>query len=91
MLRTQTKKLKPLAELVSLRGKTALITGAASGIGKAMAYRFAEASANLELVDINEAKLCTARDELSALNVKIDTYKVDLSKKSEIERSCGTN
>jgi NAD(P)-dependent dehydrogenase (short-subunit alcohol dehydrogenase family) len=84
MLRTRTRKLKPLAELVSLHGKTALITGAASGIGKAMAYRFAEAGADLELVDINEEKLRTAQDELSELSVKIGTHKVDLGKKSEI-------
>jgi len=86
MLRTKTKKLKPLAKLMSLRGKTALITGAASGIGKAMAYRFAEAGADLELVDINEEKLKTAYYELSKLNVTIGTHKVDLGKKSEIER-----
>jgi len=86
MLKTEKKKLKPLTELVSLRGKTALITGAASGIGKAMAYRFAEAGADLALVDINEAKLSAARDELAEFNVKIDTYKADLGKKSEIEQ-----
>jgi NAD(P)-dependent dehydrogenase (short-subunit alcohol dehydrogenase family) len=85
MLRGSTKKRKPLAELVSLRGKTALITGAASGIGKAMAYRFAEAGADLELVDINEEKLEAAQNELAELNVNISTYKVDLGKKPEIE------
>lgn len=37
MLGTEEKKLKPLADLVSLHGKTCLITGSASGIGKAMA------------------------------------------------------
>jgi len=36
MLKTD-KNLKPLAELVSLKGKSALITGSASGIGRAMA------------------------------------------------------
>jgi NAD(P)-dependent dehydrogenase (short-subunit alcohol dehydrogenase family) len=86
MLRTETKKPKPLAELVSLHGKTALITGAASGIGKAMAYRFAEAGADLELIDIDETKLKTACDEFSELDVKISTMKVDLGKKSEIEK-----
>jgi NAD(P)-dependent dehydrogenase (short-subunit alcohol dehydrogenase family) len=86
MLRTRTRKLKPLAELISLREKTALITGSASGIGKAMAYRFAEAGADLELVDINEEKLRTAQYEFSKLNVKIGTHKVDLGEKSEIEQ-----
>jgi NAD(P)-dependent dehydrogenase (short-subunit alcohol dehydrogenase family) len=44
---------KPLSELISLKGKKVLITGSALGIGKAMAYRFAEAGADLELVDTN--------------------------------------
>jgi len=57
MLRGQTKELKPLAKLISLAGKTALITESASGIGKAIAHRFVEAGADLELVDINEEKL----------------------------------
>jgi len=38
------KALVPLSELASLKGKTALITGAAVGIGKAVACRFAEAA-----------------------------------------------
>lgn len=49
------KVLKPLAALVSLKGKRALITGSAGGIGKVMAYRFAEAGADLELVDVKRA------------------------------------
>jgi NADP-dependent 3-hydroxy acid dehydrogenase YdfG len=56
VLRTE-KNLKSLSELVSLRGKIALISGSAAGIGKAMAYRFAEAGARLQLVDIDEEKL----------------------------------
>ena len=86
MLRTQAKTLKPLADLISLSGKTALITGAASGIGKAIAYRFAEAGAALELVDINDEQLKVACDELSELGVKIGAHKVDLCQKPEIEQ-----
>lgn len=78
------KTLKPLSELISLKGKRALITGAAMGIGRAMAYRFAEAGADLELVDINEEGLRVAKKELSQLNSKINIHKVDLSKKEEI-------
>jgi len=36
------KDLEPLSKLISLKGKKALITGSALGIGKAMAYRFAK-------------------------------------------------
>jgi len=85
VFRGQTKEPEPLAKLISLAGKKALITGAASGIGKAIGYRFAEAGADLELVDVNEAKLQVTRDELSKLNVQVNAHKVDLRKKSEIE------
>ena len=33
---------KPLRELLHLQGKTAIVTGAAKGIGYAIAYRLAE-------------------------------------------------
>jgi len=51
------KKRKAISELISLKGRKTLITGAASGIGEAIALRFAEAGSNLELVDINEELL----------------------------------
>ena len=79
------KALKPLSELISLEGKRALITGSAVGIGRAMAYRFAEAGADLELVDMNERGLGLVRNELSRLGSEIDIYKVDLSKEEEID------
>jgi len=79
------KALKPLSELISLEGKRALITGSAVGIGRAMAYRFAEAGADLELVDMNKRGLGLVRNELSRLGSEIDIYKVDLSKEEEID------
>jgi NAD(P)-dependent dehydrogenase (short-subunit alcohol dehydrogenase family) len=57
--------LKALPDLISLRGKRALITGSAAGIGKAIAYRFAEAGADLELVDIDNERLATTKKELA--------------------------
>lgn len=77
--------LPNLAQLISLKGKRALITGAAVGIGKAISYRYAEAGANLELVDINSDTLLRTRDELSQLKVQINTHIVDLSRKEEVD------
>jgi 3-oxoacyl-[acyl-carrier protein] reductase len=79
------KALKPLSELISLEGKRALITGSAAGIGRAMAYRFAEAGADLELVDMNIKGLGLVKKELSRFESEIDIYKVDLSKEEEID------
>jgi len=78
------KALKPLSELISLQGKRVLITGSAVGIGRAMAYRFAEAGADLELVDMNKRGLGLVRSELSRFGSEIDIYKIDLSKEDEI-------
>jgi NAD(P)-dependent dehydrogenase (short-subunit alcohol dehydrogenase family) len=74
-----------LSELLSLHNKRALITGSASGIGEAIAYRFAEAGANLELVDINEASLDEVKQDLQKFNVEVSIHKVDLSQKQEID------
>ena len=68
------KTLKSLAELISLKGKRALITGCASGIGKAMAYRFAEAGADLELVDINKEGLRAVKKDLSQFETEINIH-----------------
>jgi NAD(P)-dependent dehydrogenase (short-subunit alcohol dehydrogenase family) len=45
----------PLTDLISLQGRSAVITGGARGLGFAIAQRFAEAGASLLLADLNEA------------------------------------
>ena len=77
--------LKPLSELISLKGRRALITGSAIGIGRAMAYRFAEAGADLELVDIDNRSLKTVEKELLQFESEINIHKVDLSRREEID------
>ena len=78
-------KLVPLSKLVSLRDRRALITGAGAGIGRAVAYRFAEAGAGLELVDISVGSLDKVRQELEQFNVEVNIHKVNLSRKEEID------
>ena len=46
---------RPLSDLLSLSGRRAVVTGAAQGLGKAIASRLAEAGADLLLIDLNAA------------------------------------
>ena len=71
----------PLSSLISLAGKSALITGSATGIGEAIAYSFAEAGAGLHLVDIENEWLSTVRRHLSESRVRTEIHGLDLSEK----------
>ena len=48
------------------RGRVAVVTGGASGIGRAMATRFAAEGMRLVLADIEEAALAAAVDDFRA-------------------------
>ena len=67
-----------------LEGKTALITGAARGIGKAIALRFASEGANIAFTDlaINEE----TEAEIAALGVKAKSYASNAADFAETER-----
>lgn len=80
-----TGSLKPLPQLLSLRGRLALITGAASGIGWATALRFAEAGAELVLVDRDTQGLEKLSAALERYNVRTSLHPVDLTVKTEID------
>lgn len=51
--------------MFSLKDKTAIITGAASGIGKAVALVFAKQGATVHLLDMNETGLAEAVNEIT--------------------------
>ena len=52
---------------VFAKGGVAVITGGASGIGKAAGRRCAEAGMRIVLVDVDENKLVKTRDELAEI------------------------
>ena len=58
-------------DLSTLRGRRVLITGAASGIGRATAIRAAAAGAALVLTDINAVGLAAVSDELKAAGAEV--------------------
>lgn len=57
---------------MTLQGKTALVTGAASGIGEAAAAALAELGANVHIADINAAAAEDVAERLGAHAVHLD-------------------
>jgi len=67
-----------------IRGRKALVTGAAGGIGRALALALAREGADLFLVDIDAANLEGAAAEARALGVNVVTLVCDLAEPEEI-------
>jgi 3-oxoacyl-[acyl-carrier protein] reductase len=63
----------------SIEGRLALITGAASGMGRATAYVFADEGARLALVDRNADGVETVASEVRAAGGAATAYAVDLA------------
>jgi len=68
-----------------LQGRIALVTGAAQGIGRAIADELAAAGAVLALVDMNEAKLAEAAAELKAGGATAEGFTINVSSQESIE------
>ena len=68
-----------------LGGKTAFVTGAASGIGLGIATALAQAGVKVMLCDIEEAALAKAVEGLKQTNADVDGFKADVSLKAELK------
>lgn len=68
-----------------LSGKTAIVTGGASGIGLAISQRFAREGAAVAIWDINLEGAQRAADEINAAGGKAIGCSVDVSNRTQIE------
>lgn len=68
----------------SFKNKVAAITGAASGIGRALALQLAQEQCDLALSDVNEAGLNETAEQARALGVKVTTAKVNVANRAEM-------
>jgi NAD(P)-dependent dehydrogenase (short-subunit alcohol dehydrogenase family) len=66
------------AQLLSLEGKVALVTGAASGIGRGIALRFAEMGAFVAVLDIDESKGRATAGEIETMGGTATFLKCDI-------------
>ncbi|MBA14672.1 MAG: hypothetical protein CL750_04825 [Chloroflexi bacterium] len=69
---------------MQLYGKTALITGAGQGIGRATAVAFAKEGANLILADINYENAVETANQIADKKIQCWPYKLDVSDVNQI-------
>jgi NAD(P)-dependent dehydrogenase (short-subunit alcohol dehydrogenase family) len=67
------------------KGKVAVITGAASGIGRGIAERCVQKEMKVVLADIEEAPLRETEQTLQAKGASVLALRTDVSKASDIE------
>ena len=88
-----------MAERMPLAGRTAVITGAASGIGRAIAVSLAHRGCNLALADIDEAGMADTADLVRGNGINVSRHRLDVSDRAAVaalpavvaEEHCGVD
>ena len=70
-----------------LKGKTAYVSGAASGIGFGIASALAQAGVNIAMIDIRADALTEARNRLHNLGVHVEGFVSDVSDAARLEET----
>ncbi len=70
---------------MKLKDKVAIITGAAQGIGRGIAVKFAQDGADVVAVDINVEKCQETAEEVKALGRKCEVIKADVRNREEVK------
>lgn len=68
---------------MDLKGRVAVVTGAAQGIGKALAVGLAQAGSDVALVDVQDA--APAAREIAAGGAKANAYSADVSDEAAVQ------
>ncbi|XP_053676981.1 17-beta-hydroxysteroid dehydrogenase 13-like [Anopheles nili] len=74
------------AQRKSVRGQTALVTGGANGLGRALCLRLAQEGCNVAVVDIDLASAQRTVEDVRQLGVKAEPFLADISDYEAVER-----
>jgi NAD(P)-dependent dehydrogenase (short-subunit alcohol dehydrogenase family) len=74
----------------SVRSKVAVVTGAGSGIGRALALELARRGARLAVSDVDEPALGETADRAEALGAEVHAARLDVSDRAAVEAYAGT-
>lgn len=81
---------RPMTDSDDLLGKTALVTGAARGMGREIALRLARAGANLVVNDLEIDHLATTMEKLSRIEAACMAVAADVTDRQAVSRMVGT-
>ena len=76
---------RPILERFGLTGRTALVTGAGQGIGRALAFALGQAGAAVAVADIDGVKASAVAGELQARGITALAIEADVTKPAEVD------
>jgi 2-deoxy-D-gluconate 3-dehydrogenase len=79
-----------LSKVIDLRGKTAIVTGGAVGIGYGISYRLAEAGANVVIADLNKEDAQESAAKIISNGWKATAVAADVSEAAQVARMIET-
>lgn len=69
---------------INLKGKVAIVTGAASGLGKAIALKLAEAGCSVGIADLNYEEAVKVTEQIKKMGMVSKAFKVNTTKADEV-------
>lgn len=76
--------------MTSLEGKVALVTGAASGIGRASSLALAEAGATVVAADVDEDGLAETAQRIEKVGGRAETTRCDVTQEADVRQAVET-
>ena len=89
-MKDEVVEARNIIDRFRLDGRTALVTGAAQGIGRAYAHALGEAGAKVAIVDINLEKAEEVVQELESKGIDSMAIQTDVTKKNQAEKMVET-